>query len=391
MSAQAGSLDVAVAFQRATAALASGEAAQARDLLEQIIAVARADASVWLSMAHARGLLGDMAGKAAAIDQALTIAPKDLRALLAKADHLSESGDVRGASAYYTAALQYMPRYNTLAPQLQQGLRLAEAALQRLVRELEEHVRDSLEAIGVNAEGAPPRFRRAVEILFGKKRPYVQEPRYLYYPELPQVQFYQREDFPWLDAVEAAAADVREELQTVIGADFKPYITQSVNRPKNSQLGLADNPDWGAYFLRKDGAEQPGTARCPRTMAALAEAPLTQILNRAPSILFSKLAAGAHIPPHTGMINARIICHLPLIVPPGCEFRVGNDVRRWEQGKCWVFDDTIEHEAWNRSDKDRYILIFDIWRPELSEEERACVAALCQAIDAYRGDVAWDA
>jgi aspartyl/asparaginyl beta-hydroxylase (cupin superfamily) len=91
------------------------------------------------------------------------------------------------------------------------------------------------------------------------------------------------------------------------------------------------------------------------------------------------------------MLNARLICHLPLIVPAGCEFRVGNDVRQWVEGKAWVFDDTIEHEAWNRSEHDRYILLFDIWRPELGEEERAAVGALCEAIDAYRGNVSWDA
>src|SRR5690606_15553673 len=150
-------------------------------------------------------------------------------------------------------------------------------------------------------------------------------------------------------------------------------------------------PDWGAYFLWKDGHEQPGAARCPQTMAALANAPLTQIPNRAPSILFSKLAAQTRIPPHTGMVNARLICHLPLRVPEGCGFRVGNEVREWVEGKAWVFDDTIEHEAWNTSNVDRYILLFDIWRPELTEEERHGVAALCRAIDSFGGAQAWDA
>ena len=70
----------------------------------------------------------------------------------------------------------------------------------------------------------------AVDVLFGKKRAYVQEPRYLYYPELPQIQFYERSAFPWLDAVEAAASDIREELKGVIGGDFRPYVTQARGR-----------------------------------------------------------------------------------------------------------------------------------------------------------------
>jgi len=383
--------DSASLVRQAANALASGEADNARALLDSVISAGQADASVWLLMAQARRLLGDHAGEGAAIDRALALSPKDLGALLAKGDYLAAGGDARAASSFYTAALQYMPRYNSLPLPLQEGLRRAQSATQRLVRELEDFVRSKLSERGVAAASALPRFRNAVDIMFGRKRAYLQEPRYLYYPELPQIQFYERSAFPWLDDVEAAVDDVRNELQSVIGGEFKPYVTQPADRAKRDQQGLADNPDWSAYFLRRDGADQPGAARCPLTIAALARAPLTQIPNRTPSILFSKLAGGAHIPPHTGMLNARLVGHLPLIVPPGCEFRVGNDVRSWVEGRAWVFDDTIEHEAWNRSDRDRYILIFDIWRPELSEEERACVAALCEAIDSYRGRIAWDA
>ena len=101
--------------------------------------------------------------------------------------------------------------------------------------------------------------------------------------------------------------------------------------------------------------------------------------------IFSLLRPGAHIPPHHGLVNTRLICHLPLIVPEKCTFRVGNDVRDWRRGKAWLFDDTIEHEAWNRSAETRVILLFDVWRPELSQEERALVVSLFEAIDAYGG------
>ena len=89
-----------------------------------------------------------------------------------------------------------------------------------------------------------------------------------------------------------------------------------------------------------------------------------------PSAVFSMLKAGAHIGAHTGMYNTRLICHLPLIVPPGCRFRVGNEVREWEEGKLLIFDDTIEHEAWNDGPEDRVVLVFDIWRPELTAQEK---------------------
>ena len=391
MMMQGASIDVAALVQAAMAALAKGEAERARDLLEQVIVAKRADASIWLAMAHARAILGDTIGKLAAIDEALALQPNELRALIAKADHLASEGDKSGASAFYSAALQYMPRFNQLPPHLQDALRRAKAANEAVALELEDFVRAKLDAQGFGAAQGPPRFARAVDVLLGKKRAYVQAPHYFYYPELPHIQFYDRREFPWLDAVEAVTADIRVELEGVIGGDFKPYVTQAAGRPQRGRSSLLDNPSWSAFFLYKDGAEQPGAARCPQTMAALAGAPLTRIPRRTPYILFSKLEAGAHIPPHTGMLNARLICHLPLIVPPGCEFRVGNEVRSWGEGKAWVFDDTIEHEAWNRSGEDRYVLLFDIWRPELSEEERIGVAALCGAIDAYSGAGSWDA
>jgi aspartyl/asparaginyl beta-hydroxylase (cupin superfamily) len=81
--------------------------------------------------------------------------------------------------------------------------------------------------------------------------------------------------------------------------------------------------------------------------------------------------------------NTRAIVHLPLLVPPGCGFRVGGEVREWREGTAFVFDDTIEHEAWNNSDKLRVVLLFDVWRPELSAEERALVTATIEAVDAY--------
>ena len=87
-----------------------------------------------------------------------------------------------------------------------------------------------------------------------------------------------------------------------------------------------------------------------------------------------------HIPPHTGVTNTRLTVHLPLIVPPNCGFRVGSETREWVPGKAWVFDDTIEHEAWNRSDAPRAVLIFDIWNPILTAAERDLVRAATEVV-----------
>jgi aspartyl/asparaginyl beta-hydroxylase (cupin superfamily) len=121
-------------------------------------------------------------------------------------------------------------------------------------------------------------------------------------------------------------------------------------------------------------------------MEVMGQVDLPRISQRAPSILFSRLAPGARIPPHNGVMNARLICHLPLIVPPRCGFRVGGETRQWREGELLVFDDTVEHEAWNDSTEDRIILIFDVWRPEIAADERRAITALFEAVDNYRRD-----
>ena len=66
--------------------------------------------------------------------------------------------------------------------------------------------------------------------------------------------------------------------------------------------------------------------------------------------LISILKAGTHIPPHHGMINTRLICHIPLVVPKGCRLRVGAETREVVEGRAMIFDDSFEHEAWNDGD-----------------------------------------
>jgi aspartyl/asparaginyl beta-hydroxylase (cupin superfamily) len=126
-------------------------------------------------------------------------------------------------------------------------------------------------------------------------------------------------------------------------------------------------------------------------MQALADAPLARVKGRSPAVLFSLLRPATRIPPHNGFVNTRLICHLPLIVPRGCRFRVGNDTRVPVEGKAWIFDDTIEHEAWNDSAETRVILLFEIWRPELTVEERRLVSAMFEAIDQHSGQTtSWE-
>ncbi|HEY8571697.1 aspartyl/asparaginyl beta-hydroxylase domain-containing protein [Phenylobacterium sp.] len=378
---------------RAVDALRRGEAKASRRLFEEIVAAGHADGAVWLGLALACRAEGDHGRKLEAVDQALAINPRDLRALSLKADHFADAGDLRAAAAFYGALVNAAPPADQLTPDLAREVARAQQMTQRYAGAIEAHIRDRLAAAGF-AEGSSPRFAQSLEIALGRRAVFHQAPRHYFFPELPHVQFFDRATFPWLEALEAHTPAIREEVAALMSADgaFSPYVERAADRPLERTGGMLENPDWSAHYLWKNGELVPENAeRSPRTVQALEEVPLPRIPGRSPMAIFSLLQPRTRIPPHNGFINTRLICHLPLVVPPGCGFRVGNEVRQWQEGRAWLFDDTIEHEAWNDSDRPRAILLFEVWRPELSEEERALVSTMVQAIDALGRGADWGA
>jgi aspartyl/asparaginyl beta-hydroxylase (cupin superfamily) len=141
---------------------------------------------------------------------------------------------------------------------------------------------------------------------------------------------------------------------------------------------------WTSLWLWKDGEKQQSVCdRCPQTAALLESLPMARQDSFAPTAVFSALQPHTHIPAHTGSANVRLLTHLPLILPGPARFRVGNTTREWKMGEAWVFDDTIEHEAWNDADEMRVILIFDVWNPYLTEAEQSLITAMMKAQRAF--------
>jgi aspartate beta-hydroxylase len=330
---------------------------------------------------------GDAAGQATALERLLAADPRNVAALIQRADLYAAAGDARSASSFYLMAIRSAPT-GGLPKELAAELARAKQACERYAVEYRDYLLRSLAANGFEAGRSSQRFAESVDLILGQKRIYLQQPKYYYFPGLPQIQFYERGLFPWFDEVEAAVHDIRAELEPILNESgaFAPYVQGHANRPKKDEVGMLNNPDWSAYYLWKNGEPvAENAARFPMTMHALRNSPLAHVPNRSPSILFSLLRPGAHIPPHNGLVNTRLVCHLPVIVPGKCRFRVGNETRDWVEGRGWAFDDSIEHEAWNGSDRMRVILLFDIWRPELTQEEQRLVVSLFEAIDAHSG------
>jgi aspartyl/asparaginyl beta-hydroxylase (cupin superfamily) len=221
----------------------------------------------------------------------------------------------------------------------------------------------------------------------GKRRTYHSQPTWMYFPQLPAIEFFERSEFPWLDAIEAATPEIRAELLRVMVADregLQPYIDFRDGLPVDQFRELNRSRRWSAYFLWNQSEAVPDhIARCPVSARMLETVPRCWVKRRAPTAFFSILDPNTRIPAHTGVTNTRLTVHLPLIVPPDCGFRVGATTREWVPGQAWVFDDTIEHEAWNLSDTPRAILIFDIWNPYLSEAERDMITVATEIYAEY--------
>jgi aspartate beta-hydroxylase len=362
---------------------------EARGLLECLVGLDGRDKQQWINLAVVCMAQRDEAAEAEAIRRALVLDPCDLLALILRASLLQRQGKRHAAARAHGAVAAVAPPLQQLAPELRPAVQEALAYREQYNREFGDFLDDYLAPAldGLRGEGTR-RFAESVDIMLGRKRRYDPQPALFHFQGLTPVAFFERRDFPWLDPVEAQTEAIRAELLAAVREDhgFTPYMQYGEDQPLQQWAELNNSLRWSAFHLVEAGQPHAhNAARCPRTMAALAGAPQPDQPGRTPVAMFSLLSPKTRIPPHCGVSNVRLVVHLPLIVPPGCGFRVGNEVRAWEEGKAWVFDDTIEHEAWNDSDRQRAILMFDIWHPQLTGPERALVTGLSAGMQAFSG------
>ena len=368
----------------------SGDAQRARNLFEKAVAADGNSKVLWLNLANACRALGDGKSEARALEKALAIDPRYVLALLCKGELMEALGDSKQAFFFYEAALDSVASGAPAPPQAAPALTHAQDVVLANRGELERFLEQQLAAVRSQHTTADQRrFEACRDVYLRKRRIYHHQPKQILFPYLPAIEFFPREDFPWLDVLEAATEEITAEALAALGGDrggFKPYVDFPPGVPIDVWASLNHSLKWSVYPLWHDGEQIPDHVRkCPGTAALLAQLPLCDIPRYAPGAFFSVLAPRTRLPPHTGTTNTRSIVHLPLVIPEGCGFRVGADVRTWRKGNAWVFDDSIEHEAWNDSDEIRIILIFDIWSPLLSVAERDLVRALTMGIGDYYG------
>ncbi|ANY19013.1 Aspartyl/Asparaginyl beta-hydroxylase [Tsuneonella dongtanensis] len=365
----------------AVAAFRDRQFGRAADGLRQLASELAPTDMPWELLANAEAATGDRAAAMSALDRRLALDIRSVPALLLKAQLLEQDGDSGGATSHYQAALNQNAVSGGCPEQLRPLLEHGQAYIGKSQQRYAEYLRDTI--------GKPPspRLAMALDLMAGKREVFLQQPSVFYFPELPQRQFYEPAEFPWLEPMLALVPRMQAELEAVENAagaaDFTPYVKAEPNRPAPNNP-LLDDPAWGAFYFWRGGERVAANAdRCPATMAALELAPMPRIDARSPVSLWSRLLPGAHIRPHHGMLNTRLICHIPIRTAPGCTLRVGNEVREWRDGVPLVFDDSIEHEARNDGDRSRTVLLFEIWRPEIAPDEREALARLFATIAAY--------
>lgn len=360
------------------AALRTGDHVAAIAAFREATAADPGAGALLRNLAHAQRLAGDDAAELGTLERALDIDRTDFVAQLRKAQNLERTGAEAEALAAWSGALQLAQGIENPVASLEGELAAGRAFVAAIQSRLGGHVDAAYAEIEpVLDETERRRVKAFYDHSLGRRRVYFNECAGLYYPFLPADEYFDRRHFPWLDELEAATADIRAELHTLLAEGnpgIIPYVRLDEGTPENKWSALSHSYDWSACFLYEYGEpNRPVLERCPKTAALLQRLPLARIPGKAPNAFFSMLKPRSAIPPHTGVTNTRAIIHLALDVPPDCGFRVGGETREWEEGKAFAFDDSIDHEAWNHSDQRRHILIIDAWNPHLTPGEQQAI------------------
>ncbi|CAN5320653.1 hypothetical protein BH11PSE9_BH11PSE9_19950 [soil metagenome] len=348
-----------IAIDLAVVQLEAEEPDQARNTLESTLARNPKFATGWLLLAQVRDALGDGGGALRACFEAVTCAQ---RAGL----WLDENTTPPGLTDAVLSAIErvragqrelFFGAYQSIRQEF------GATALGRVDRALAGYLRE-WDAKPANSH---------------------QRPKFFFFPGLPEDPYHDPYLQPWARELQSAFPLIRDEALKVSSEDsaLPSFVNlKPGDRMNNYVDGAGVEPSWEAFFFYRHGERYDANhARCPYTSSILDSIDLCRIAEQAPEICFSVLRPGSHIKPHYGVTNTRLVMHLPLIVPGDCALNlIGEGEHHWKEAKLVMFDDTFEHEAWNRSASTRVVLLMDCWNPHLTPPERSAVKLLIETI-----------
>jgi aspartate beta-hydroxylase len=378
----------------AIAAMRAGDLRRARQLLEHAVKKNPGDALVHHHLGRVCDADGDLKGSLAAHGAAALIRPDLHAARLFLALALERAGEPRAALLQFSRTLNdaqmqghWVDVQSTPAP-LRPAVEHAVSVVRDGRRQAIAQLLEPLEK--TYGRASLDRVRACVRIYLREQAPEYtderQRPTFLYFPGLGAQPYLDRAKFHWIEALEASTEAIRGELLALLpGTAGRERVFTSEELERQNLRGLDVPPSWnGYYFFRHGTRREDNCAACPITASALDRLPLNHVREHGPEVLYSVFTPGTHLLPHRGVTNTRLVGHLPLIVPENCALAVGGEVHAWEPGRVVVFDDTYEHEAWNRSKQTRVVMIFDIWHPSLTDAERLAVKKVVEFIGDFR-------
>ena len=344
-----------------------------------------------LALAHLAN--GSSAVAVCVLEAALTRNPSHLVAWLLLGQIKDDSGDETGASKAWYQAVSRAKREGQWTEAQNTPIALANTIKNARVK-AQAYRRELLfGCYGILRERFGTQELRRVELALtgylreGDSRPKSarQRPTFLYFPGLPDAPYLDPLLQPWATRLQAAYPSIREEALRIIAEDA--VLADFVKVPKGRRMldyvsGDGPAPAWEAFFFYRHGERfDANHARCPKTSALLESIDLCHINGQAPEILYSVLRPGSRIMPHYGVSNVRVVMHLPLQVPSDCALNIVDVGEHcWNEGQLMMFDDTYLHEAWNRSNSTRVILLMDCWNPHLTFIERIAMRELIETV-----------
>jgi aspartate beta-hydroxylase len=381
----------------ALAALRGGNLARARQLLERAARVHPHDPLTQHHLGRVLDAVGDLQGSLVAHAEAVRLKPDFHLARLFLATALERAGNARSALVQFARTLNDAQSKGSWV-----DARTTPAALRGAVEHAVNVVRNGRRA--ALAQLVEPlartygraelaRVERCIRIYLREEMPEYTDPRqqptFLFFPGLGASAYLDRARFDWIDGLESQADAIRQELLALLpGSAGRERVFTTEELEQQHLRGLDEPPSWNGYYFYRHGVRrEDNCASCPATSRALERLPLVHVREHGPEVLYSVFTPGTHLLPHRGVTNTRLVGHLALIIPENCALNVGGEEYRWAPGKVVVFDDTYEHEAWNRSKQTRVVMIFDVWHPGLSESERAAVTELVGFLGDFRKEM----
>jgi aspartyl/asparaginyl beta-hydroxylase (cupin superfamily) len=353
--------------------MARGDVRQAESLLE-LAAQRGRDVSTLLRLATVRRALGDYPGAVTAAGAGVELAPRNFLMCLLLGSLRETMGAPHAAARAYRAAIANVPLDLSFQPGIHIQLERAKRWVEALDRWREGLLEWAPKTDGLRSDEQRRMRGLRGNILENLDAGPLTAPAFLI-PGIRPKTYFDATEFGGVAEMERNLDVVRQEF-LALAAD-KAELSHRLKGLHSSEAAHHRIGTWSMIpLIRAGSVVEEFASKCPRTVELANALDLPALPMISPSVYFSVLEPGSRIAPHTGLTNARAIAHFPLIVPENCGFRVGGETRAWVPGKALIFDDMTVHEAWNDSDRIRVVLIADLWRPELSTEERAVVTEL---------------